>query len=60
MTRVHCIDCGEELWGADERHGQCMRCQQREHDAERDYETPDDEDECTAESNSHDTSGESK
>jgi len=54
MTRIHCVDCGEELWGAGDSHGQCQRCQQREHDLYGLDE--DDEDEDVSESTS-DTRG---
>lgn len=28
--RTTCGECGEELWGSDEAHGLCGRCQLRE------------------------------
>jgi hypothetical protein len=28
--RTTCRDCGDELWGSDEAHGMCGRCQLRE------------------------------
>ncbi len=28
--RTTCRDCGEELWGSDEAHGLCGRCQMSE------------------------------
>ena len=56
MTRIECIDCGSELWGADERHGQCLRCQQREHQALEAYETNfDDEPESESNTNKQET-----
>jgi hypothetical protein len=27
---VHCIECGEELWGHSERGGLCVSCQENE------------------------------
>jgi len=28
--RTTCLSCGEELWGAGERHGLCVMCHRRE------------------------------
>jgi hypothetical protein len=27
--RAYCEHCGEELWGHDERNGECLTCQRR-------------------------------
>ncbi len=26
MTRIHCSECGEELWGAGDASGTCANC----------------------------------
>ena len=35
MMDMHCRECGEELWGCEERFGVCLRCR-REEDREDD------------------------